>query len=333
MNNKFLNYLIFSTLFISIFFSSCKDSMESLKPNITGKPGSVLIVINQNHWDTGIGETFDKYLKEAQKGLPQAEPLFEVSRINVNSFKSNLRTHRNIIMTKISPDQQKPEIDIKRDVWAKQQFVITILAPDVQSFNKLLNEKGLVIVELLNKAEKDRLIETYVKYQDGEIRSKLQKKHNLSLAVPKGYTYFQDTANFVWIKRRNNQDVRQAILVYYFNYTDTNTFTPNYLINKRDYFLKRFLPGYHPGTYMATQKLDSVYFKEFMNNGRYTAELRGRWTIVNDYMGGPFVSFTQLDEKRNRVVTVEGHVYAPNEDKQKFLREVEAVLWTLQFLD
>jgi hypothetical protein len=331
MTLKKIKTVYIAALLIAIIFSSCRDSMESLKPNITGKPGSVLIVINQNHWDTGIGDTFEKFMKAPQKGLPQPEPLFEVSRINVNSFKNNFRTHRNIIMTKIASDQKKPEIIIKRDVWAKQQFVVNILAPDVQSFNNLLVEKGERIVQLLNNAEKDRLIETYIKYQDGNISSKLQKRHSLSLAVPKGYTYYQDTANFVWIKRRNNQDVRQAILVYYFEYTDTNTFTHEYLINKRDYFLKKFLPGYHPGTYMATQRLDSVYFSEFANNGRYTAELRGRWTIVNDYMGGPFVSFTQLDEKRNRVVTVEGHVYAPNEDKQKFLREVEAILWTLQF--
>ena len=82
---------------------------------------------------------------------------------------------------------------------------------------------------------------------------------------------------------------------------------------------------------MATQKLAPVYFKEFSNKGRYTAELRGRWTLVNDFMGGPFVSFSQVDEKRGRVVTVEGYVYAPNEKKRKFIREVESILWTLQF--
>lgn len=330
--NKNISLIILVFLTI-LSVSSCRDSMESLKPNLTGKPGSVLIVINQNHWDSGIGETFEKYLKAEQKGLPQAEPLFEVSRINVNSFKRNYRTHRNIIMTKISPDQKKPQIIVKRDVWAKQQFVLNILAPNTESFNKLISESGEKIIELLNNAERDRLIQTYTKYQDGSIRSKLSEHHSLSLSVPKGYQYFQDSLSFVWIKRRNNQDVRQGILVYYYNYADTNTFTQDYLVEKRDYFLKRFLPGFSPGTYMATQKLARVYFREFSNNGRYTAEIRGRWTMVNDFMGGPFVSFTQLDEKRNRVVTVEGYVYAPNEDKQKFLREVEAVLWTLQFLN
>ena len=47
-------------------------------------------------------------------------------------------------------------------------------------------------------------------------------------------------------------------------------------------------------------------------------------------MGGPFVSHAQLDEARQRVIVVEGFVYAPETDKRNFLRRIEAALFTLE---
>jgi len=62
---------------------------------------------------------------------------------------------------------------------------------------------------------------------------------------------------------------------------------------------------------------------------RYTVEVRGLWRVEGDFMGGPFVSLTTVDEARNRVVTVEGYVFAPRYNKRNYLREVEAVVYSL----
>jgi len=47
-------------------------------------------------------------------------------------------------------------------------------------------------------------------------------------------------------------------------------------------------------------------------------------------MGGPFVSHSRLDEKNNRVIVVEGFVYAPDKMKRTMLRRLEAALYTLE---
>ena len=74
-------------------------------------------------------------------------------------------------------------------------------------------------------------------------------------------------------------------------------------------------------------------YREFMKGGRYYAELRGLWRLEGDFMGGPFVSLSTVDEVRNRIVTVEGYVYSPKKDKRNFLRQVEAILYTLDFIN
>jgi len=62
-------------------------------------------------------------------------------------------------------------------------------------------------------------------------------------------------------------------------------------------------------------------------------EIRGLWRVENAFMGGPFVSLSTVDETRNRVVTVEGFVYAPKADKRNLMRQVEAVVYSLQIME
>ena len=49
-----------------------------------------------------------------------------------------------------------------------------------------------------------------------------------------------------------------------------------------------------------------------------------------DSVGGPFGSQARLDEKNNRVVVVEGFVFAPETDKRNFMRRTESALHTFQ---
>ena len=86
---------------------------------------------------------------------------------------------------------------------------------------------------------------------------------------------------------------------------------------------------------MTTEPLFPPLFREYeLSNGRYTAELRGLWRIQDGLaMGGPFVSITQLDQARNRIVTIEGFVFAPGEKKRDLLQQLEAIIFTLDFTD
>ena len=60
------------------------------------------------------------------------------------------------------------------------------------------------------------------------------------------------------------------------------------------------------------------------------AELRGLWESVNDKMGGPFYEFSFIDKTGENVISVGGFVYAPEEDKRDYLREVEAIVKTVR---
>ena len=80
--------------------------------------------------------------------------------------------------------------------------------------------------------------------------------------------------------------------------------------------------------YMTTDTAFTMV-KPIVVKGQYAMETRGLWYVEHDAMGGPFVSHSRVDTLHNRVVVVEGFVYAPDGAKRGLIRRLEGSLYTL----
>ncbi|PKP27474.1 MAG: DUF4837 domain-containing protein, partial [Bacteroidetes bacterium HGW-Bacteroidetes-19] len=99
------------------------------------------------------------------------------------------------------------------------------------------------------------------------------------------------------------------------------------LIKTRDLMTKMYIPGAVNGSYpKIAQHSGFPIYNPIQVKSKNGMELRGLWESVGDYMGGPFYSFTFVDAKGTYCVTIDGFVYAPEETKRDFLREVEAIV-------
>ena len=52
--------------------------------------------------------------------------------------------------------------------------------------------------------------------------------------------------------------------------------------------------------------------------------------LDGEAMGGPFVSLTRLDQVNGRVVTAGAFLFAPGQKKRNAMRQIEAILYTLE---
>src|SRR4030042_3902601 len=328
--------LNFSGIFfiILVFFSCTSGERQALLPVVSGMPGDLTIVINKAEWDTKIGDELRRVFEEPYQVLPQYEPIFDIIQVPHNAFSNVVKSQRNIIIVNLSPKHDESKIIVQKDIWAKPQLVLDLYARDDDSFVKLFTDNEQKIVKLLEDTERRRLMDTYKKNLDGEILGTLKRRHHVSLIIPKGFKIIYDTDDFVWL----GQDVTTSVLgvlVYQYDYTDTNTFKKKYLIEKRGQFIKKHVPGEVEGSYMITEREFSPFFSQYMLRGKqYVAELRGLWKIEKGIsMGGPFISITTLDKRRNKIITVEGFVFAAGKDKRNYLRQVEAIALSLEIIE
>lgn len=333
---RITRYPLYFLVFFAIF--SCKPDERSILPKISGAAGEVLLIIDNQEWESEVGEKFTEVLTQVQPALPQPEPTFDLMHTSPAGFTNIFRVHRNIIFARIGSEFEEPKITVQTDQWATPQLIINLQAPNEAECIRLLEESGDQILERINRSERERLMDYYRSYQVTAIYNHLKEKHHLTLAIPKGYEIAVDTNDFVWITTESAQPgesgyafySQQSILIYYYNYVDTNTFTLDYLVNKRNQQVKKHIPGPNAGSYMATEDLLPPIMKEFTLNERYVAEVRGLWKLEKGAMGGPFVSLSTVDVERNRVITVEGFVFAAGLEKREFLRQVESILYTLE---
>ena len=319
--------------------SACNTVREKALPQISGKAGEVVLVVEDQVWKS-TADTILNILSADVDGLNQSEPMFDVVRIPASAFTEIFQRHRNIISCRIAADSAA-NIKVAQDFWATPQTVVQIVAPSAQAFEQLFSDNRDKITALLLKAEQDRIIKNYATFPDREVMSKLERSASVTMTIPKGYTYDMDTSctldgdtcHFIWISHET-PEISQGLFVYYYRYTDTLMLTRNSLMAMRNLMCKRFVGGPSDGSYMTTVAFEDVTtFRSYNRRGRYTAELRGLWETRGDFMGGPFVSLTQYDEQRGRIVTVDGYVYAGKKDKRNYMRQVEAIMSTMKFAE
>ena len=326
--------IVLSLLLIVIAFSCDKGTggKRTLLTNVTGAAGEVVVVLSGSVINESIGKTFKSILEEEYPMLPQSEPLFKVALVPTSSFTDIFKTHRNLIIVKVSDEFEKTQIIPQRDVWAAPQTVLNIVGPTYPAIERMLLEDKDRLIQLLEQAERDRTVQNAIKFEAEGLRAKVEKRFNASLYFPKGYRMNIDTTNFMWFSYET-PSTSQGVFIYEFPYTDDNTFTAEYLIAKRNEFLKNYVAGPTAGSYMITETIIPPTFQPLMFKGRYFGQLRGLWDVYSHPMGGPFISLSTVDEVRNRVITVEGYVYAPRLDKRNYLRQVEALLLTFNLMD
>jgi hypothetical protein len=307
--------------------TSCKDK-SPLLPNVTGKSGEVILVIDHELYKTNIGIEFRKLLLHDYPALPQPEPLFDLIQIPSQAFTSIFKTHRNILIVRVSDEYPEPKMIIQKDLYAKPQMVINIIAPNNVMLEALIRDKGELLIDRLMDMETSRYANNYIKYQEKKVGDRIGKKFGVELTFPKGFTLDMDTTDFAWIAN-DSPTTSQSVLVFSYKRPQVDLTTP-YLVAKRNEFTKRFVEGPNKGSYMTNESEMEPFRREIEVNKIKIIELRGLWRLEGDFMGGPFISFIIDDVKNDRVIQIDGFVYAPQFKKRDYIRQLEAILHSIK---
>ncbi len=300
-----------------------------LMPNASGLPYEMLVVMDDAQWDRPLGRAVFNVLDSDVPGLPQSERSFRISRVAPDGFNSNMfKIMRNVIKVDIQNIYTQPKFKFARNVYSYPQMIMTLQAPDEESLTEYINNNQQSIIDFFTKAEMNREIENLRERHNPEVSRLAEEILDVDIWVPWELNKFKRGKDFLWASTNVGKKDMNLVL-YSYPYTDKNTFTLDYFLQKRDSVMKANIPGGPKGSYMTTNH-DYVYVEDGTVRGKYAQIARGLWRIQGDRMGGPFVSHSRVDEANGRVVVAEAFIYAPESLKRDLLRRMEAALYTLQ---
>jgi len=289
-----------------------------------------VVVMDKDNWDGTLGGEVRDLLADECPYLAQREPMFSLVNVTPSGFSNLFKVHRNIVYFNINPQLDTTGVSFYYDHWARTQCLVYINAYTEDEASQLFSQKGSTIVKAIEQAELDRVIYSTKRYEDLKIAEKISSYFPGTMHFPNGYTVRKASSDFIWIAD-DKQYVYQDVFIYRYP-AEEHPFTSGNLISHRNEILKNNVPGPFEGTYMTTSEYFTPQIEYIKYKGRDLAQMRGMWEVVNDYMGGPFVSHSFYSPDGSEIYVVEAFVYAPRYDKRQYLRQVEALLYTWEWL-
>ncbi len=331
----FLKSFVFTVL--AMLFVSCGDEDDGKRflPTPSGQPGEVVIKCSKGFWASNYGDTLQRMLKTPVHGLPQRESLFDLHHATDNTFSRVFKTFGNILILEVDEGRfTKPELKVERNVWAQRQAVVRLTASSRKELGESLMENMDKIIEILNKAEANRIAKKHKDLGSEKTNQKINELLGIKLYTPKDAYLAHEDSNAVWIRVERTKreggvehQISQGILLLKTPYTSLEQLNDYAIYNLLDSALQELIPGPVDDSYMKIDEVNmDVRFEQVNYRGKYALEMTGLWRMHGYMMGGPWYALHIVDDENNRLISAFGYVYAPQFSKREYRREVEAVI-------
>ena len=320
-------------------------------PNARGEPDEVILVVDSTQWvDSMLGEELRKTFLTPLLGLPQDEPLFNVSKVSPKKLNSVLKSAKNMVfvmtldsktsesrvLQKYFTDRSLNRIKedtstflrVQKELFARDQTALFLFSSSEDLLSKRISNNRYQIQEVIETSARESIQNKLFKSTRKQLEKRITEDHNLGLTIPYGWEKARDLKNFFWL-RLINAETEQSLFVYYEPYTGPSIFNEIDLF--RDKITRRFLfDGENAQVHIERQPQIPVFTERMTFNGHFAVEARGLWRINDLSRGGPFVSYTVVDEEAGLIYYIEGYVDSPGTKKKNFIRELEAILGTFR---
>jgi hypothetical protein len=325
--------LVFSFAILTIM-TGCRRNGDNLATrllsNVSGASGEVVIVANNEILESPEGKRLQDMFQSPVPAMPQYEPMFNLITVTPSGFGKLFQNHRNVLFVNVDPSLTETKIVFQTDTYAASQLVFKATGPDARSVIDELEKRRQQVFDKILTAERERLMRYYMRTQASHTFNRLRDQHGISMPVPSGYQIDVTKQGFAWVANET-PTTSQSVLLHYFKASGSSVFSRDSMIMIRNRLTMEEVKGPVAGTYMGIEERYPVEYRVFNHNGRNYAEIRGLWTLINGFMGGPFISVMTYDEKNRRAVFLDGFVYAPNENKRELMRQVEALIYLADF--
>lgn len=325
-------------------------------PDASGDPGEIVIIMNKKEYDGPVGDAVKYVFQEYANGLTRREPLFTIRVVEPYAFNRIFKIARNLVyitsfegntaadkwLQNIYTEESKKMIfeepsrfmQTSNNQYAKGQNVMQLFGKDDATLVKNLRENKDLIQNFFNIAERNRLArEIRMSSASRSLLSEINKALDFNIKIPAGYELAKLEDDFMWVRTLPPVGASKNLIVYFKPYEDREEFSHENVIKLRNSIGKEYVFG-DPDNEESFMTTEEVYIKPTQRNidydGRYTVETRGAWKTNNLSVGGTFISYTFVDEEKNRLYYIEGFVIHPSENHRELIREMESLLTTFR---
>jgi hypothetical protein len=343
-----------SALFLlaSIGFSSCfADELEPMKA-AHGRIDNILVVAQPQLWNSEVGDSFKVYFEGLFPITPQPESMYDVRFLQFEEFDKYQKLHRTILFladlsdhndetTKLvekvlgeeglkrAKSDPQYRIAVHQDRWAKGQLVIYWFAPDKKALAESVTLHYKNVMQNIQKHDDKKLTEMlYNLGINQEAGAAIKQQYNVEMSIPIDYTLAVRDSNAIWLRFETN---KISSNVFLYSLPEGTVLSPDNLRATRNSITQKYFTTEADSSYMQIDDRFLPVFYQSMQFAKSNAlQARGIWAMVNDFMGGSFITYLIEDKKNKRVLLLDAFIHAPGQQKRIELRRLDLILSTLK---
>jgi len=352
MKKLFMKSVLLSFVLILLGCSAEVRDKLTPTPNAMGKVNEIIVIADKSLWEGPVGDSIQYYLSSAYLILPQPEPIFDLrhftpedlsevpirknfrSYLFIGNLNNNTSEASNMIKQDLGTEKVRRakedknfNISIGHNKWANPQLLIYQFGFSDDDIIANIKKNYKAIAQKVHEND-----EPYVEaniYQVGsnfKINEKVKQEFNAQINIPDDYVLamHDSLTNTLWL-RKETDFLSSNIFIHKRKYTDQKQLSKEGIKELRN-DLGKYVSTEIENTYMYVNDVDlPMFLKTMQIDNRYTVEARGIWEIENDYMGGPFISYTIHDPEANELLYLDGFIHAPGKEKRNYMQQLEKI--------
>ncbi|MDL2228222.1 DUF4837 family protein [Odoribacter sp. OttesenSCG-928-L07] len=324
---KKFSFLLF---IVAIVLSSCNSERTSTLQGSAGVTYELLIVAPTDVWQGEVGETVREFFNQPDTTMFMLEPLYSTPQITQDQLDKNemFRRFKSMLIIEIEPGST-PKVETQDNIWAQPQRIFKIIAPDIPSFKNIFEEYKEHLLQKYTEIERDKLNRYFETALNKDAIKRVGEKFGYTFNVTTGFYIAKDLQDFMWLRSETSK-TSTNIMIYMEDYVSEKQLTEPYIALKRNIITQENIPASLVDSYAKISDVFPLTTKIVDFKGKYGVEIRGAWDTYNDVMGGTFLNYTIVDDVNNKIITLDGFIYAPNKEKRVFMMQLEALIWSLR---
>lgn len=322
-----------------------------------GSINQINVICDQDIWDGPVGDSLRYYYGSAYPILPQPEPIFDLRHLTMEDLRKDplrkeLRTF--IVVADLADASSEAAALLRQDIgeekinagvadngygnsvaknkWAKGQIIIYLFGEDEQKVITNISNSYTAVAKRIHEAD-EKMIEAtaYFNGENVSLSEEIRALMDVSMRIPEEFSPAIKESNMVWL-RRETTDASSNIMLTKVPYVDQSQLSREGIKKIRNELGKAYVSSALPDTYMRINDVDLPLFVETTRlNGDYALEARGIWDIVNDFMGGSFISYLVYDPAKAELLFIDAFVHAPGKEKRDMMQQLEYILHTAKY--
>ena len=208
----------------------------------------------------------------------------------------------------------------KPDLWARDQLVLFITAPTLVTLIDRINEHAADLYSLIND-NRNQIVqsEMFARLEQTDLEKKYRQKYGWQLRIQHDYVpIIDDSSRNLVVLKRGYPD--RWLTVHWLDGDH------NYLSLEQVAAVRDTLGNWFPDAVFEYPDYNKYHSLDF--RGRAAGLLTGLWATHSDIGGGPFFTYAIYDSILQRTFFVDGAVFAPQDLKEPYLRQLQIMART-----